>query len=92
MASFHDRDNWLVGGISEMRGCCLGDAGGFLAVTNAVDRRNQNSISAAADQKCRSPDSSCPGRANLATPYSTIGSFIVSISSPPQLFPGQVGR
>src|SRR5260370_29852590 len=40
----------------------------------------------------RSPDSPWPGSASFATPYSTIGSFIVSIFSPPQLSPRRVGR
>ena len=50
MASFYQRDNRFVGRASEKRSCCLGGIGSFFAVAYAVNRGNQNSVSAAANQ------------------------------------------
>src|SRR6266403_2684566 len=50
VALFHQRDNRLVGRASEKRSCCLRSIGSFFAVPYAVNRRNQNSITVAANQ------------------------------------------
>src|SRR5580658_10251953 len=91
VASFYERDNWFVDRTSQKRSCCLRGIGSFFAVTYAVNRCNQNSVSAAANQVV-------VARLSL-TRKNELGNSIFdhrlsyfSISSPSQSFPGQVGK
>jgi len=50
VASFYERDDRFVSKASEKRNCRLRGIGSFFAVAYAVNRRNQNSVSVAANQ------------------------------------------
>src|SRR5260370_36130085 len=50
VALFNERDNWFVGGASEQRRRRLGGTGSLFALSYAVNRCNQNSVSATANR------------------------------------------
>ena len=50
MTPLYERDNRLVGRVSQKRSRCSGDAGGFFTVPYSVNRRDQNPVAVAAHQ------------------------------------------